>query len=436
MTDTLVNYILESTLCLLLFTAAYRLLMSNLTHFSWMRFYLVCSLTLSLLLPLIIIPIHWDSNIFPSEPLSIALQLPTELPGAFVNNLSQINLADAPSKFTTEMMVLYFILFTYLSGVAFKLCLFLRNLNKILGFIKKNHKVKEVNYWIVNLENETPAFSFFNYIFINSSYKGLSAHELQLIKNHEIAHVKQYHTLDLMLFEIASIVFWFNPLMGYLRKSIRDIHEYIVDERIAGQGESKKAYASLLLNLASASKAYDLTTSFTGEHTKRRILMIAKQRTSAKYKFAFIVLIPITSILLLSFSYFENSKSLGPRNSEGKPPWVIHLELQKYCGVYLPLNPGPVAMEIQLKNNALVTYLVLVESEKRKYNPEIPWTQNPASWTKELQYVSGNKFADSSLYKNANIIEFVLNNKNEVTGCLFTQREGLGFVTHEFKKKN
>ncbi len=432
MANTFVKYLLESSLCLLLFVAIYRLLISNLTHFSWMRFYLICGLILSLVLPLIILPIQWNTILFSSG--SSAIPLPSKHLETFVNDINQINLARAFSLFSTQMMVLYLILTVYLIGVVFKMYSFSKNLNNIFSFIKKNPKVKEGNYWIVNLKNEVPAFSFFNYIFINNNYKNLSSHELQLIKNHEIAHVKQYHTLDLLFVEIASIVFWFNPLMSYFRKSIQEIHEYIVDERIAGEGENKKVYAHLLLNLASDSKAFNLSTSFTGKHIKRRIFMIAKQRTSEKGKLTFIVIIPIISILLLSFSYLGKSKSLNFRNTQGKSPWAIHLELQKYCGVYLPSKrPGPVAMEIQLKNNTLVTYLVLIA--KMKPVSGIPWTQDPASWTTELNYVSGNKFNDGSLFKNANNIEFILNNSGEVTGCLLTQREGLNFVTHEFIKQ-
>lgn len=435
MTNILVIYLLESSLCLLLFVATYRLLICNLTHFSWMRFYLICSLTLSLVLPLIIIPIQWDTHIFTKESISNVLQLPTKTSDTYINNPTQTNSVNTTSQFTTQIILLYFVLIIYTTGVAFKLYSFLKNLNNILSFIRKNPKVKEANYWIVNLKNEVPAFSFFNYIFINSNYKSLSALELQLIKNHEIVHIKQYHTLDLIFFELAGIVFWFNPLMGYLKKSIQEIHEYLVDERIAGHGENKKVYARLLLNLASDGKVFDLSTNFTGEHIKRRILMIAKQRTSAKHKLLFTVLIPITSILLLSFSYLERSKSLTHRNTQSKTSSVNHLELIKYCGVYLPSKPGPVNLEIKIKNNSLVTYLVLVELEKKSI-AGIPWTQDPASWTKELQYVSDHKFADSTLYKNANTIEFVLDNKNDVTGCLFTHREGLNFVTHEFIKKN
>jgi hypothetical protein len=361
------------------------------------------------------------------------LMQPKQAAAAVVNN--NPNLIQANSAPSVLKMVLFIAFIVYMIGIIYKSYLLVRNLTKMYGFIKKSSKVKEENYWIVCLKSEIPAFSFFNYIFINNTYKNLSSDDLHVIKKHEMVHVKQYHTLDILFVELVGILFWLNPIVNYLKKSLKEIHEYIVDERIAGHGENKKAYAQLLLTLASDTKVFDLAASFTGEHIKRRILMIAKQRTSEKGKLTFIVIIPLTLILLLSFSYLGKSKSLDFRNTQGKFPWAIYWELQKYCGVYIPSKPGPVAMEIQLKNNTLVSYLVLAKFAKVEPVPGIPWTQNPANWTKEFQYVSDNKFADSSGYKSANIIEFVLNKENEVTGCLFTQREGLNFVTHEFKKQ-
>ena len=157
MTNILVIYLLESSLCLLLFVATYRLLICNLTHFSWMRFYLICSLTLSLVLPLIIIPIQWDTHIFTKESISNVLQLPTKTSDTYINNPTQTNSVNTTSQFTTQIILLYFVLIIYTTGVAFKLYSFLKNLNNILSFIRKNPKVKEANYWIVNLKNEVPA---------------------------------------------------------------------------------------------------------------------------------------------------------------------------------------------------------------------------------------------------------------------------------------
>jgi len=122
-----------------------------------------------------------------------------------------------------------------------------------------------------------------------------------------MVHAKQFHSLDILFIEFIGIVFWFNPFISYLRISLQEIHEFIVDEKIAGNNQQKKAYAQLLLNLASDAKVFSLAASFTGKHIKRRISMITKPRTSPILKLIFMIIAPLTLVMLLSFSGINNS---------------------------------------------------------------------------------------------------------------------------------
>jgi hypothetical protein len=263
------------------------------------------------------------------------------------------------------------------------------------NLIKKSSKVKEENYWIVFIKNEIPAFSFFNYIFINHTFKNLTSNELQVIKQHEIAHVKQYHTFDILFIELVGILFWFNPMVNYLMKSLKEVHEYIVDEMIAGHGESKRAYAQLLLDLASDTKVFDFAASFAGDHIKNRILMIAKPRTSPIYKLSFAILVPISAILLLSFSWIKNPKATSKMQTNISNS---HLNLKKYCGVYFPLKKyctflKPV--EVILKGDKL-----FIAS---------------GSITDELNFEADSIFTYTG--NSARSIAFNLDSKKRVTGC-------------------
>jgi hypothetical protein len=151
-----------------------------------------------------------------------------------------------------------------------------------------------------------PPFSFFNYIFITNSYQTLSADELQRIKDHEKIHAQHFHSLDVLFIEFILIFFWFNPLLIYLKKSIQEIHEYIVDEKIAERGKGKKDYAELLLKLASEVKGFNLSAGFSRNQIKRRIVMITRPRSLPGYKLMFALLIPVTVLIMLSFSYIKN----------------------------------------------------------------------------------------------------------------------------------
>jgi hypothetical protein len=400
----LFNYLLESSLCLILFMATYRMLIANLTHFSWIRFYLISSIILSLALPLIIIPIQWQSELISAESFTNTLQLTAKQTGtAFTNNYA-VNSSPANSWFSVQLIPGLCLLTVYLIGFLYKTCSFAKNLKKIYDFIKKNPKIKEANYWIVSFKGEIPAFSFFNFIFLNKDFKNLSDSDFQAIKNHEMIHADHYHTLDILFIELIGALFWFNPLMNYLKKSLHEIHEYIVDEKIAGNGENKKAYAGLLLRLASGTKVFNLAANFTGEDIKRRIQMLAKPRTSLKYRLMFIILAPLTAILLLSFSYLKHPEANSNPDSYREQNGVtgIQLELKKYCGIYFPSKKDSILlmpMEITLKDNKLF-----------------------ANGTVELHFESDSIFSYTD--NSARRILFFLDSrkgfpesKKEVTGC-------------------
>ena len=318
MNTTFFYFLIESSVYLLFFLVIYRLAIAHLTHFNWMRGYLLVSLALSILLPLVKIPGEWshsiignslfDKTLFPTilNPLIVFTPKTIE-PGIQVGVQSNI--------WTSLIIVLSMI---YLIGAIYKSITLFRNLLQIRESILNNPRSKEGKYWIVNAGNEATAFSFLNYIFINSDHKNLTSEEFQQIKCHEQIHANQRHTIDILFVEIISIVFWFSPLVHYAKIKIQEIHEYISDEKTAGSGEMKRQYAQLLFNLASENKAFYLSTGFSGKQIKNRITMVAKTRSLPKHKLIFASLIPVAAFLLLSFSYLDNPSATITANIRNK----------------------------------------------------------------------------------------------------------------------
>ena len=316
MTNSIIYYVLESSICLILFLAVYRLLIANLTHFSWMRFYLLVSVTLSVILPILIIPIHWSTSILPSNlfnnPKLLLGNQPEEYFGGqtILNNLSTVGSSDIRQG----IMVVLFV--AYIMGLLYRAYNFAKNLRSIQNCIKQNPKVRDGGFWFVDLNETMPPFSFFNYIFIANSYQSLSTTEFQRIKDHEKVHAQQFHSFDVLFIEFISIIFWFNPLLSYLKKSVQEIHEYIVDEKIAETGNGKKDYAQLLLKLATDVKGFNLSAGFSGSQIKRRIVMISRQRSLPKHKLMFVILIPVTVLIMLSFSYIKTPDPLSAKTKQ------------------------------------------------------------------------------------------------------------------------
>lgn len=318
MTNSFVYYVLESSICLLLFLMVYRLLIANLTHFSWMRIYLLISVILSLILPLVIIPVQWNSSIHTANLFNYSSFLTGNKSAGYYEgqSLSNDSRNNIGSVLLQGMIVL--LIAVYIFGLLYKSFNFAINLRSIQKCIKQNPKVRDGRFWLVDLNEQVPPFSFFNYIFITNSYQKLSADELQRIKDHEKVHSQQLHSLDVLFIEFISIIFWFNPLLIYLKKSIQEIHEYIVDEKIAERGKGKKDYAELLLKLASEVKGFNLSAGFSGSQIKRRIVMISRQRSLPGQKLMFIILVPLTILLMLSFSYVKNPDPLTSQTKQNE----------------------------------------------------------------------------------------------------------------------
>jgi hypothetical protein len=317
MANSITYYLLESSVCLLLFLLIYRLLIANLTHFSWMRTYLLISVILSLVLPMVIIPVQWNSSFQAPQLFNYTIFLKD---AQYTGNIAGKSLVNGAGSNTHSLLQWVVLLLTsiYISGVLYKAFNFFRNLGSIQKCIRLNPKTREEGFWFVDLTGDIPPFSFFNYIFISNTCQKLSPHELKLIKDHEKIHSRQLHSLDLLFIEFVSIIFWFNPLMIYLKKSIQELHEYIVDEKIAERGKGKKEYAELLLKLASEVKRFNLSAGFSGNQIRRRIVMIARPRSLPEYKVMFILLVPVTVLLMFSFSYIKNPDILNAQPTQNE----------------------------------------------------------------------------------------------------------------------
>src|SRR5689334_7611794 len=120
MLTMLFNYLLESSLCLILFMVTYRMLIAGLTHFAWIRFYLIISIILSLVLPLIAIPIHWQSKLISAEPFTNALQLTAKQAGTAFTNGYAADSTPANSWFSVQLILIYGFLTVYFIGFLYK----------------------------------------------------------------------------------------------------------------------------------------------------------------------------------------------------------------------------------------------------------------------------------------------------------------------------
>ncbi len=272
-------YMIESSICLGLFYLVYWAFLRKETFFAINRLFLMLTIPLSFLIPLI--------NL--QSPLKTAP--PVE----------QQNLFAPASSIQTNSVGLMDILWViYLAGVGFFLARFAYKITRLFLLIKKNGFQKYGKIYLVFIDEDSAPFSFFNFFFLNKSH--VSQHDLLRIIDHELVHINQYHTLDLIIIELLTIVEWFNPFVRPYKTSLKEIHEYLADNHVIAQGCSRAKYQLLIFEQHVGLKLFEFVNNFNHSLIKRRITMMTKGKSKTWAKSKFLLMIPVICFLVLAFA--------------------------------------------------------------------------------------------------------------------------------------
>ena len=145
-------------------------------------------------------------------------------------------------------------------------------------------------------------FSFWQSIFINP--KKLAPNDLENVLQHEHIHIKEWHTLDILLIEISIIFYWFNPGIWFMKKAVHENLEFVTDNKILQQGIDSKNYQYSLLHVGLSSTASTgLAHHFNISTIKKRIIMMNAKRSSNLNLIRYMFLVPAVVIVLLIFSF-------------------------------------------------------------------------------------------------------------------------------------
>jgi len=165
------------------------------------------------------------------------------------------------------------------------------------------------DYW-----NQT--FSFFGIIVLPQ--KDFQLKENQLLIEHELVHVRQYHTLDLLLAELFQVLHWFNPLAHFIKKDMREIHEFLADYCVVKGGASKYAYQQLLLNYLASSVTPRVANSFSAKLLKKRFAMMTTNKTPKSVLIKYTLAIPVIAVLIGLMSFQTKVNYVYAHSKESK----------------------------------------------------------------------------------------------------------------------
>lgn len=274
-------YIIKSSLSLLLMFGLYWFLLRKEKLFVFNRFFLVLSVVFSLVLPFISIPVNFK----------VTPQLNDIIPTyKYVN--SQISISDkiVPSdvnisqpyveKKNSVISIPVILLVLYISGVILLLIRFLRNIYLIVRRCKLSEIISSKGYQIVLTNDKTGPCCFFSNIFLNKDDYLNGKIDKELL-NHELEHVRQSHTVDIILIELVKIFYWFNPVHVLYERAIRINHEYLADNGVNNDNSDIKSYTDKLLSFISCSSNMSLTSGSNNSFTKMRLMMMMKSRSGS-----------------------------------------------------------------------------------------------------------------------------------------------------------
>lgn len=354
----MIAYLLKSATCLGLLLAFYHLVLEKEKMHSFNRFYLLGSILFSFLAPLYVIYID-------VEPIIIE-QLATPDTIYTTENITSKVIVEESTNYTFIIMWIYCLISSIL------LLRFGRNLYRIILKAKNSTTIKYLKANLVLVDDKILPHTFWNYIFINKDDYENKNIEKELF-THELTHVTQKHTLDILLLELLQIFFWINPLFIWLKKAIQLNHEFLADENVINQHKNTFQYQYLLLNKAAWKNEYYLASNLNYALTKKRLKMMTTQSSQAKILFKKLAVIPLlTGFLFLFAERVEAQEKVDIIEiTEGASSKQIDIDKSKIYKEYVYKN-GFIQTKDKNGKKFKKKYTDLTSNEKDKLPPPPP----------------------------------------------------------------
>ena len=365
---TWAHYLLQVNLYLVIFYAFYKLLLAKETWFMLNRTYLLVSGALSLAIPFL--RPEW----FVKQSANYPIQITLDQLNIIAGQISDPKVQAGQFAYGKLLIGSYIVIVIVL----------------IIRFILQLFAVQR----LIKAEPTGTAFSFFRQKVIDKALP-----QLEIINKHEEIHIRQFHTLDVLFFELLSIVVWFNPVIYLYKSSIKNIHEYLADEEAANFQGDKETYAMLLLSKAFGVDQPVLTNNFHQKSLiKKRIFMLHKQRSKKTAILKYGLFLPLFGITLLfsSASIRKNeeiidlAEKISP-NINNRDTAVIHESIS----------------EKPAEQTAETPVITLVQANKVKHAEPAVVAQTPADNVPEQGTTSSVTNSNDPASSDQRVYDFV-----------------------------
>ncbi|MFN5376769.1 MAG: M56 family metallopeptidase, partial [Chitinophagaceae bacterium] len=286
-------YILKAILVSGILLGYYWIGLRNTRFHYYNRFYLVGTVLLSLVLPLL--DLQWFSFSTPeSAPVQQVVQFIYQSEGIIPEN---------QGLSWDQILVLSLSLIS-----AILLILFVIGVLKVYLLKSKGKVTVMERFDFIETALDEAPFSFFRNLFWREGLPVQDETGQRMLK-HELTHIEQYHSYDKLFVAFTTYLFWVNPFYWLIRKELEVVHEFIADEE-AVAGEDAAVLAEMLLKAHYHSNSLSVGQSFFYSSIKRRIIMLTSSK-KVSYSYARRILILPVAIGVLALLSFTIKDSLS-----------------------------------------------------------------------------------------------------------------------------
>jgi TonB-dependent SusC/RagA subfamily outer membrane receptor len=268
----------------------YHFFLRNKKFHQYNRFYLLAAMLISIVVPFLDIPVYFTNEQKDASAIWLAL-------GSITSDDTVLVTAGGHSNSLSIILMIYY---GYILLTTIALVRVLVSLNRIRKLKKTNPGEKIDDILFINTTEKGTPFSFFNLLFWNKEID-LDSSKGEQVFRHELFHIRQYHSIDVIFAELVTVFCWINPFFHIMKKEIKAIHEFLADQ-YAVTPSREWEYAELLLMQALQTRQ-SLVNPFFHNQIKRRIAMITLSQQPKHRYFRKIMVLPLLALVLALFAF-------------------------------------------------------------------------------------------------------------------------------------
>ena len=281
-------YLLKSSISLTLFYIVFRLAMSRDKNHSLNRFLLLGILVVSAVIPFLKFQFFKEEVVI--QPVSVIrdfIYMPIEF-----SDISQSEIIAEPTK--SGLKINWWLL-GYSLAIAGLFIRLVVSLARVIQLLRGSEKMPLKKFVIAVIKELIQPFSFLHYIIISGKDYQLNR---EAVIAHESEHIRQMHSIDLLVCEVFTLLHWFNPFMWLLRRDLKLIHEFQADQAVLNTGIDAKKYQLLVLEKAVGERRFALANHFTQKPILKRIKMMKKKKINRFSGIKLLMFVPLIFFMM------------------------------------------------------------------------------------------------------------------------------------------